>query len=403
MSRIAGSRGDYLLPAGHPLLRAEKLGVIVGLAGLVLSGVGLVVDRERFFQSWLVAYLFWLGPTLGSMGILMIQHITGGRWGVALRRTLEAGMKTLPLMALLFLPIVVGMHDLFEWSRPDVVAHDHVIQAKTFYLNREFFLARAVLYFAIWFVVATSLSRWSLKQDDDPTPRVDRRLHFWSRGGIALYAITMTFAAVDWAMSLEPHWYSHIYGVIVIGGQILTAMMFAIVIAVRLARIPKVGEFMNAERFHDFGKLLLAFIMLWAYFGLSQFLIIWSANLPEETPWYLTRRAGAWQAFAVGLILFHFVAPFGVLLSRHVKRTPEVLGTVVLALLVMRYVDLYWMVAPSFQGTTFSPHWLDATTMIAIGGLWVGAFVRLLKAHPVLPLNDRYYQLSEHEIGREAA
>jgi hypothetical protein len=160
---------------------------------------------------------------------------------------------------------------------------------------------------------------------------------------------------------------------------------------------------MNAERFHDFGKLLLAFIMLWAYFGLSQFLIIWSANLPEETPWYLTRRAGAWQAFAVALILFHFVAPFGVLLSRHVKRTPEVLGTVVLALLVMRYVDLYWMVAPSFQGVTFSPHWLDATTMVAIGGLWVAAFVRLLKAHPVLPLNDRYYQLSEHEIGREAA
>ena len=401
MSRIAGTRADYLLPVGHPLLRAEKIAAIVGLAGLVLSVIGLVADREQFFQSWLIAYLFWLGPTLGSMGILMLQHITGGRWGVALRRTLEAGMKTLPLMALFFLPIVVGMHFLFEWTHADVVAHDPVLQAKAFYLNERFFLVRAGLYFAIWFVVAAALSRWSLVQDDEPSPRIDRRLHFWSRGGLALYALTMTFASVDWAMSLEPHWYSHIYGVIVIGGQILTAMMFAIVIAVRLAKMPKVGEFMNAERFHDFGKLLLAFIMLWAYFALSQFLIIWSANLPEETPWYLTRRAGGWQVLAVALIVLHFVAPFAILLSRHVKRTPAVLGTVVLALLFMRFVDLYWLVAPSFQGATFSPHWLDATTMIAIGGLWTAAFVRLLKPHPVLPLNDRYYQLSELE-GEEA-
>jgi hypothetical protein len=398
MSRIAGSRSDYLLPAGNPLMRAEKVGLVVGLAGLLVSLVGLMIDRERFFQSWLIAYLFWLGPTLGSMGILMIQHITGGRWGVALRRTLEAGMKTLPLMALLFVPIVVGMHDLFEWSHADVVAHDPILKAKTFYLNPQFFLVRAVFYFLVWFVVAASLSRWSILQDEHPSPRVDRRLHFWSRGGIVLYALTMTFASIDWAMSLEPHWFSHIYGVIFIGGQILTAMMLAIVIAVRLAQVPKVGDFVNAERFHDFGKLLLAFLMLWAYFALSQFLIIWSANLPEETPWYLTRRAGGWQVLAVALILFHFVAPFGVLLSRHVKRTPAVLGGVVLALLAMRFVDLYWLVAPSFQGTTFSPHWLDATTMIAIGGLWVAAFVRILRPHPVLPLHDRYYRLSELEV-----
>jgi hypothetical protein len=398
MSRIAGSRSDYLLPAGNPLIRAEKVGLVVGLAGLLVSLVGLMIDRERFFQSWLIAYLFWLGPTLGSMGILMIQHITGGRWGVALRRTLEAGMKTLPLMALLFVPIVVGMHDLFEWSHADVVAHDPILKAKTFYLNPQFFLVRAVFYFLVWFVVAASLSRWSILQDEHPSPRVDRRLHFWSRGGIVLYALTMTFASIDWAMSLEPHWFSHIYGVIFIGGQILTAMMLAIVIAVRLAQVPKVGDFVNAERFHDFGKLLLAFLMLWAYFALSQFLIIWSANLPEETPWYLTRRAGGWQVLAVALILFHFVAPFGVLLSRHVKRTPAVLGGVVLALLAMRFVDLYWLVAPSFQGTTFSPHWLDATTMIAIGGLWVAAFVRILRPHPVLPLHDRYYRLSELEV-----
>ena len=401
MSKLAGTRADYLVPDGHSLLRTQRLAAILGLVGVGLSALGFVLNRERFFQSWLLAYLFWLGPTLGSMGILMLQHITGGRWGVALRRTLEAGMKTLPLMVVFFLPIVAGMEQLFEWMHADVVAHDPILQHKSVYLNRDFFLLRAGIYFAVWLVVAYALSRWSLRQDHDPSPRVDRRLHFVSRGGLMLYALTMTFAAVDWAMSLEPHWYSHIYGVIVIGGQILTAMMFAVVIATSLARIPSVGEFIDEERFHDFGKLLLAFIMLWAYFALSQFLIIWSANLPEETPWYLTRRSGAWQILAVALILFHFAVPFVLLLSRTLKRSPAMLSSVVLGLLFMRYVDLYWLVAPAFQGKSFSPHWLDFATMLAMGGLWVAFFVRLLRPHPLLPLNDRYYQLAE--LDREAA
>jgi hypothetical protein len=397
MSKLAGSRADYLLPEGHALLRVQRTGLILGAIGLALSCLGLVVDRERFFQSWLLAYLYWLGPTLGSMGILMLQHITGGRWGVALRRTLEAGMKTLPLMALFFLPIVAGMEQLFEWMHADVVARDAILQHKSIYLNRDFFLLRAGFYFVVWFAVAFGLSRWSIQQDDDPSPSVDRRLHYLSRAGLMLYALTMTFAAVDWAMSLEPHWYSHIYGVIVIGGQILTAMMFAVVVAASLARVPRIGEFVNAERFHDFGKLLLAFIMLWAYFAFSQFLIIWSANLPEETPWYLTRRSGAWQLVAVALILFHFVVPFVLLLSRSLKRTPPLLSTIVLGLLGMRYVDLYWLVAPSFQGKVFSPHWLDLATLLGIGGIWLALFVRLLRPHPLLPLNDPYYQLSDFE------
>lgn len=398
MSKISGVRSDYVLPADHPLVRAERLGAIAGLAALALSGLGLAVNRDQFFRSWLVSYLFWLGPALGSLGILMLQHITGGRWGVALRRTLEAGARTLPLMALLFLPIVFGMGRLFEWADPEVVAHDPLLQHKAFYLNRGFFLVRALVYFALWIGVATYLSHWSIRQDDQASPRIDRRLHFMSRAGLAIYALTMTFAAVDWAMSLEPHWFSHIYGVIVIGGQILTAMMFAVVIAVRLSTIPRVGEFVNADRFQDFGKLLLAFIMLWAYFALSQFLIIWSANLPEETPWYLTRRSGGWHVLAVALVVFHFIVPFALLLSRNLKRTPAVLGGVVLGLLFMRFIDVYWLVAPSFHPEGLSPHWLDAATLVAIGGVWVALFVRNLRQHPVLPLNDRYYQLSEAEL-----
>ncbi len=397
MSKLAGTRADYLLPDDHAIVRAQRTALIVGAIGLALSVLGAFLNRDRFFQSWLIAYLYWLGPTLGSMGILMLQHITGGRWGVALRRTLEAGMKTLPLMALFFLPIILGMGQLFEWMHADVVANDAILKHKSIYLNRDFFLLRAGIYFLVWSAFAFSLSRWSLEQDEDPSVRIDRRLHFLSRGGLMLYALTMTFAAVDWAMSLEPHWYSHIYGVIVIGGQILTAMMFAVVVAASLVGIPRVGEYLDAERFHDFGKLLLAFIMLWAYFALSQFLIIWSANLPEETPWYLTRRSGAWQAMAISLILFHFVVPFALLLSRTLKRTPSRLARIVLALLVMRYVDLYWLVAPSFQGKAFAPHWLDLATLAAIGGLWLAFFVRLLRPHPLLPLNDRYYQLADLE------
>jgi hypothetical protein len=397
MSKISGERSEYLLPTTHPLLRWERIGLVAGLIALALSVLGLAVDREQFFRSWLISYLYWLGPALGSMGILMLQYITGGRWGVALRRTLEAGMRTLPFLAICFLPVVFGMHELFEWTHPEAVAHDPLLQHKSFYLNREFFLVRAVLYFALWIAVATYLSRWSVQQDGDPSPRVERRLHFMSRAGLAIYALTMTFASVDWAMSLEPHWFSHIYGVIFIGGQILTAMMFAVFVATRLAEVPSVGEFVDADRFHDFGKLLLAFIMLWAYFALSQFLIIWSANLPEETPWYLARRSGGWQYLAIALVVFHFVAPFVVLLSREAKRTRSVLGTLVLGLLFMRFVDIYWLVAPSFQPDELSPHWLDATTMIAIGGLWLALFVRFLRQHPVLPLNDAYYQLSELE------
>ena len=260
------------------------------------------------------------------------------------------------------------------------------------------FFARAALYFAIWISVAFFLARWSKEQDENPNDSVHRRLHNLARGGILLYALTMTFAAFDWAMSLDPHWFSHIYGVIIIGGQMLTALMFAIVIAARLLDMPKVAEFVDRDRFHDLGNLLLAFIMLWAYFALSQFLIIWSGNLPEETPWYLVRKEGGWNAVAIALILFHFVVPFVILLSKQVKRDPRVLASVVLGLLVLRYVDLYWLIAPSFYPDGFSMSWLDPAATVAVGGLWLAAFVRMLASRPVLPLGDPYHDMPEDEL-----
>jgi len=388
MSKASAPTAPYMLPADHRLRRVQKVALLAGIGATILSIVGAVSSHEQFFRSYLVAFLFWLGPALGSLGILMLQHITGGRWGVSVRRVLEASTRTLPLMALLFVPIVLGMHDLYEWTHAEVVAHDPILQHKSIYLNAPFFLSRAAVYFVIWVVVALLLSRWSLEQDAGATESVGRRLQFLSRGGLLLYAMTMTFAAIDWAMSLTPHWYSHIYGVIIIGGQILTAMAFAIAVTASLVEIEPVSEYVTADRFHDLGKLLLAFIMLWAYFALSQYLIIWSGDLPEETPWYAARLEGGWQVIGIALILFHFVLPFVVLLSRNVKRNPRALAVVTLVFLFIRFLDLYWLVVPAFHPGVLVVHWLDVLTTVAIGGLWIAAFVWQLEARPLLPVGD---------------
>jgi hypothetical protein len=397
MIKIDGTPSEYLLPRDHGLMQAGRYALIIGAVAAVLCAIGYFTNPTQFFRSYLIAYLYWLGPVLGAMGLVMIQHISGGRWGVAIRRICDAGMRTIPFMAVLFVPVIGGMHELYEWTHADAVAADPVLQYKSFYLNETFFHQRAAGFFAVWLIVGFFLARWSKEQDDAPQIGVHARLHNLARGGILLYAMTMTFAAFDWGMSLEPHWFSHIYGVIIIGGQILTAMLFATLIASRMIDLPKVAEFVDSGRFHDLGNLLLAFIMLWAYFALSQFLIIWSGNLPEETPWYLAREAGGWGALAVFLIAFHFVIPFMILLNKALKRTPKLLARVVMFLLFMRFVDLYWFVAPSFSPGSFSIHWLDLTAMAAIGGLWFAVFVQLLKSRPVLPLGDPYHYLDEEE------
>ena len=391
---------DYLLPSDSRLRGIGNRALVVGLAAAGLSVVGLLTNEQQFYRSYLVAFLFWMGPALGSMGILMLQHITGGRWGVSIRRILEAGVRTMPLMALLFLPIIPGMHDLYEWTHADVVAVDPVLQHKEPYLNTPFFLARAAFYFLSWLILAFFLCRWSIEQDSKPSDRIVTRLQFLARGGLCIYALTMTFGAFDWAMSITPHWYSHIYGVIVIGGQILTSMAFAITVLAMYAEREPFADFVTADRFHDLGKLLLAFIMLWAYFALSQYLIIWSANLPEETPWYLARLNGGWEYVGGALILFHFALPFVVLLSRSVKRKPAMLARVTAAFLVLRFVDLYWLVAPGFSPGHLAFHWLDVTTMAAIGGVWIGLFVRQLDGRPLLPVGDPAF-LGEYAGGYE--
>jgi type IV secretory pathway TrbD component len=388
--------------------RVQGVALVVGVVALVVSIALAFVSPggfpRAFWRPYLVAFTFWTGVAVGSLPLIMLHHLTGGGWGVVLRRIFEAATRTLPLLAILFLPLAFAVvtRTLDPWTFPQL-AHEHAIEHKKLFLNVPFFLARTVFYFAVWFVLARNLSKWSLEQDSAEDPRVQRRLRErmqnLSGPGILLFGLTVTFAAVDWLMSLEPEWFSTIFGLLIMAGFGLTAFSFAIAVAVWLSRQDKALETVYQPRwFHDHGKLLLAFIMLWAYFMFSQYLIIWAGNLPEEIPWYLRRLRGGWQYIALVLVLLHFALPFVLLLSRDLKRTAKLLGGVALLVLAMRVVDLFWTVAPSVLSADAqgAPHGAAAAlsyamsfiTPVGVGGIWLWYFARELKTRPLLPLGD---------------
>jgi hypothetical protein len=326
------------------------------------------------------------------MAIAMIHHLTGGGWGMVARRPLEAAARTLPLLTLLFVPIAVsGMQPLYSWARPDVVAQDHVIQMKTGYLNVPFFLARAAVYLVLWNVIALTLSRWSREQDELGLRPLgsERKFRLLSAGGLLVYALTITFASIDWVMSLDPHWFSTIFGILFMGGQGLSALAFVIVVLASVSAQPPMAGIIKPVHFHDLGKLMFAFVMLWAYFSFSQFLIIWSGNLPEEIPWYLERMHGFWGAIAIALVVVQFSAPFLLLLSRDLKRNPRMLRNVAIVVLAMRFFDLLWLIKPGAEG--LHVHWMDFVLPVGLFGLWLYVFVGQLRRRPALPVYDPYF------------
>jgi len=360
----------------------------VGLVGLLLAFLAAVRDPEHFWPSYLFGYLFWLGLSIGSAAVVMVHHVTGGRWGFVVRRLLEAGARTIVLMAVLFVPLIVGLPHLYEWTHAEVVAADEVLRHKSRYLNIPFFSLRAVVYFVVWIALAHLVTTWSYAQDRTGEPIFSRRLRALSGPGLVLYGGTVTFAAVDWVMSLEPHWYSTIYGIMFILGQVLTAFAAAILCAAWLARSRPLSEVATSDAFHDLGNLLLAFVMLWAYVAFSQFLIIWSGNLPEEIPWYMRRTRGRWGEVAGLLIVFHFAVPFLLLLSRAVKRNVRALAAVAGMILAMRVVDLYWIVVPAFAEKGIGAHWSSVATFVGIGGVWIALWAREVTRHELIPLGD---------------
>lgn len=368
--------------------RLQRGSLIVGVIGLGLCLLGATFSRQQFFQSYLFAYVFWLGIALGCLGIVMLHNLSGGAWGLAIRRLLESGMRTLPLLALLFLPLLFGLHHLYEWARPEAVAHDAVLQHKAAYLNFPFFLIRAALYFTLWVGAALVMGRWSEQRDGEAGARAAARLRALSAPGLVVYVLTITFASIDWIMSLEPHWYSTIFGVHFLGGHGLAAFAFAILLSAILSRrAPAGGTIAPAYRV-DLGNLLLGFVMLWAYFAFSQWLIIWSGNLPEEVTWYTRRNSGGWEWLARLLAAFHFFVPFLLLLSRRNKRRAESLAIIAATILVMRLVDVYWYTVPAFHPGEFTIHWMDVAAPVGLGGIWLAAFLWQLHRLPLLPVHD---------------
>lgn len=384
----SGIRVVTATPPDFSVFRNRSL--LIGAAGFAVMLVGLFLDTEQFYRSYLLGYSLWVGVALGCMGILMLQHLSGGAWGVVLRRILEAGTRTIPFMFVLFVPLLFGIRRLYPWADAQIVAADPLLQAKAAYLNPIGFTLRAVVYFAIWSGFATLLNRWSDAQDRTKDTALVDRLGKLSGAGIALYVLTMTFASVDWLMSLEPHWFSTLYGVFIVMGQTLSAMAFAILaLAVLAGREPLRGK-IGPRHFHDLGKLLFAFVMIWSYFAFSQFLIIWAGNLPEEIPWYLKRLTGGWQWFGLALALLQFAFPFLLLLSASLKRNPRRLAQVAAFLLAMRLVDMAWMIGPAFHPGKLSLHWMDLVAPVALGGIWLALFARFLQAKPLLPLGDPF-------------
>jgi len=365
---------------------------VAGGVGAAVSLVGLLVDLRQFLQSYLMAYMLCLGVTLGCLALGMIHQLSGGAWGVVIRRPIGAATRVLPVMTLMFLPIALGMTRLYVWTNADLVAHDEVLQHKHLYLNIPFFLIRAAIYFLVWNGLSYLLNSWSLEQDRTADPRLARRMQILSGGGLVAYGVTITFASFDWMMSLEPHWFSTIYGVLIMGGQGLSALAFLIVALVWLSRRPPLDRIIVPAHFHDLGNLMLAFVMLWAYFSFSQYLIIWSGNLPAEIAWYLHRLQTGWRAVGLTLILCHFAAPFVVLLSRRVKRQPDLLIKVAVGVLIVRLIDLFWLIAPEFHQTGLSVSWMDIVVPLTFGSIWLGCFIWQLRGRAILPLHDPQFQ-----------
>jgi hypothetical protein len=366
----------------------------IGAVAAIAAIAGAFTSSAFFFRGYLIGYMLVLGFSLGSLALLMLGHMTGGNWWMIGRRVMEAAVGNIPLLTILFIPVWLGRHSLYVWMDPAFVASHPVVAAKGAYLNEQFWTVRAVIFFAIWNLWALGLRSGSLKQDGDASPGVWQKLKVWSAPGMLVYGITITLACTDWVMSLDPAWYSTIFGMFFMISEMLSMMALMIVILCSLREYAPYDRILGPEKLHDYGKLMLAFTMVWAYFSFSQWLIIWAGNLPEEITWYLDRIRGGWQTVALMLVFLQFALPFMLLLSRELKRDARKLVPVALLVLVMRYVDLYWLVAPNpFPGTGgdgphLTYHWTYLAAPLALVGLWLGAFFWNLSRRPLLVVTE---------------
>lgn len=368
--------------------RLQRTALIVGGLAAVACVAGLFFNPRQFLISYLFSYLFWIGLSLGCLCVAMIHHLTGGRWGDVTRRFLESGYMTLPLMAIMFIPILAGMRELYPWARMGGIANDPNLLHKAHFLNPPAVALRACLFFGVWLWMAFALRIWSREQDQTKDLAATIKARSLSGPGVVIYALTVTFAWVDWLMSLEPDWYSTIFPVIICGGQILTAFAFVVIMLAWFKNQPPFAPVVEAGQFHQLGNLLLTFVMFWTYVSFGQLLIIWSGNLPHEIVWYLHRIAGHWKWIAGFLALFNFFLPFFLLLFRAAKKNARAICFLAILVLSCQVISGYWLVEPAFFPAEVHIHWLDLATLIALGGFWVGMFATGLKRAPLLIRND---------------
>jgi hypothetical protein len=366
---------------------------IAGGAGAALLVAGyLTAERADFYSAYLVGWLTCLGVALGVFVVSLLNHVSGGDWGVLLRRVSEASGRTLPFFALAALPLLFGLEHLYSWVDPEVDGSghivDHLLAHKRIYLNAGAFIFRGAVYFVFWTAVAFVLSAWSRRHDETGDPALLEKMKRLSAIALVIHVLLSTLASVDWIMSLDPHWFSSLFGFVFVAGQALSGFSFAVLAMLFLSRRKPLSGLVRTKLFHDYGKLMLAFVMFWAYLMISQYLIIWSGNLPEEITWYLDRSGQGWQILSLALILGHFALPFLLLLSADLKKRPQLLAWVALWVLAMRWLDFFWQAAPSVRHGGIALHWLDPVVPIALGGLWLALLAGQLKKRNVVPTRE---------------
>jgi hypothetical protein len=384
MTTATMTKSDLMAPPVAQTIQTQSL--FIGLIGAIASIAGAFLAPESFYSAYLSGFMFWLGLSLGCMAILMLYHMVGGGWGTVIRRILEAGMMTVPLMFVLFLPILFHLPRLYQWAQPDKLASDpKLADIAQSYLNFNGILTRAILYFVLWYGMAYFLNRWSTEQDTI-AGQSTLRFRVMSGLGLVIYSFSISFAVIDWVMSLQARWISTIYGFIFIAGEALSAFCFCVVIERILGKRKPMSEYLTDTEVHDHGKFMLTFVMVWTYFNFSQLLIIWSGNLPDEISWFFVRLHGGWEYVALFLVLFQFAVPFALLLSRRLKRKTRTLVWIASWIIFARMVDIYWHVEPALH-PTFHLSWLHFTVIAGIGGLWMAYFFHNLRLRPLLALN----------------